>query len=126
MKFRYRTHPYEIQSILSSPFWLLTIVIHSILYYHQGVDASSVPVELNSWYICDSCGVDIFNIRFHCGECRLNNYDLCPQCYQRLNGEHFHKLNSIAKYPRDELLQLVRTAEDILRTAGSPSLPLRE
>eukprot|EP01118_Nematostelium_gracile_P016850 TRINITY_DN7067_c0_g1_i1.p1 TRINITY_DN7067_c0_g1~~TRINITY_DN7067_c0_g1_i1.p1 ORF type:complete len:566 (-),score=85.11 TRINITY_DN7067_c0_g1_i1:20-1639(-) len=71
------------------------------------------PSELeDDWFICDGCGTDIFNKRFHCGSCKAGNYDLCVQCYNQFGKEHYHKpMQLFEKYPKQLLLDLLNKAQ---------------
>jgi len=68
------------------------------------------------WHICDGCGADIFNRRYHCGSCRSGDYDLCVLCYQSFGKDHYHKMELLEKYPLQSLRDLLNQAEQIIAT----------
>lgn len=90
----------------------LSPIFGAILQEEETEDVAEETKE--QWFACDGCGADIFNRRYHCGRCRLGDYDLCVPCFRTFGSDHFHKMQLLEKTPFEDLLQVKREVEEIL------------
>jgi len=73
----------------------------------------------DGWYLCDGCGADIFNKRYHCGSCRSGDYDLCVLCYSKFGKDHSHTMKLLEKHTNIILKELLIKAAHIV---GDPAI----